>query len=69
MSLGIIRQETGCLWRHLKLNSALQIYGNRKHMCLCHSTFIVLTNGGTIKKEVHIRTVLQDEAYVDGVIS
>lgn len=30
-------------------------------MCLCHSSFIVWTNGGTIKKEVHIRNDLKDE--------
>lgn len=37
-------------------------------MCLCHSSFIVWTNGGATKKEVHIRNVLEDETNGGDVV-
>lgn len=69
-----IDQETDCVWRHLKLNSAFQIYTNIKHtVCTVLSLvlffFIVWSNSCTLKKKVHIRLVFLDKMNVGEMIS
>lgn len=68
-SLGIICQETSCHCRHLKLNSALQTYGNIKHMCSPVNVIPLLLSGKKTNQKVHFRTVLQDKVNVGDVFS